>query len=257
MNELILIDASCMAYLIEAKLAGFNATDPQVREAMVAWVNERLWLNTANPCRVLWLLDSPPYWRSLYEPDYKGQRGARELDPTPCLNLIRSFPNAVAVASFEADDLAGWYCRNATERVWLLTTDSDWQGLISESVTMLSPIHEPRVRGKMEVWGWLSTRAKTLPKKYHPPYKMPQAINFDCAEIWAYKARFGDTGDNLPPGTARGLIDLLNPLQPIPAPLPNPEQFTAIAYNYSRAADFMRALPDLPFNPLRIGHEQI
>lgn len=252
----IIIDASAIAYIIEAKLTGFNSSDPEVREGMVIWLNERLWLNSATPCRTIWALDSTPYWRSRYEPEYKANRTPATLNIKPTMEIIKALPNAVAVQEFEADDIAGAYVQSIEGAVHLLTIDSDWQGLVSNRVTMFNPIYEPQIRRPIEAWGWLNTKAKAVPKKYYPPYRVPQVINFQPREIWRFKARFGDVGDNLRPGSAIGLLDLLDPLERVDT-LPDPTGFIALPYNHDRANAFMRALPDTPFNPIRYGADYV
>jgi 5'-3' exonuclease len=256
MISTIILDASCLAFIIESKLESFNAADPDAREGMIVWLNERLWLNSATPCRTIWALDSKPYWRSRYEPEYKANRPAPTLNINPTMAIIRELPNAVAIDEFEADDIAGAYVRELEGDIHLLTVDSDWQGLVSKTVTMFSPIHEPHVRCPLEAWAWLNSKAKKISRRYYPPYKVPNPIGFDPREIWRFKARFGDAGDNLPPGSALGLLDLLDPLER-PDSLPDVSLFPALPYNYDRANAFMRALPDTPFPPIRFGAEYV
>ena len=258
MIGLIIIDASCVAYLLESNIKGFNDPDPLTREGMIRWMDERLFLNSATPCKVVWALDCPPYWRSYYEPDYKAHRGKSNIDISPTLEIIRALPNAIEEPSYEADDVAAALCKQWEGQTLLLTSDSDWQGMISDDTWVLSPQFEPRIRGLTEAYGWLCTQHKKLSKYNQTRYRIPPIYDFDPRQIWAFKSQFGDSGDNLPPQTNPALIDLLEPLQDIATdyrPLLN--ELPALPYCSKRAAQYISALPDIPFNPIRMGNEFI
>jgi len=260
MNTL-LVDASCIAYFLEGCLERFGMLDNQdIRKALVLYIQERLFLNTAFSLSVVWCLDSKPYWRSRFEPEYKANRVGHKLDITPTLKLLQDLGcHTVSMAEFEADDIAA-----ALVRLWpgchhyLLTTDNDWSGMVGPNVTMISPLFEPRIREPVQVWGWLRGKYSKVAKCHRDKWLMPDVVGFDPKNVWRFKAVFGDAGDNLPPGCHPGLIDLFNPIiDPIELEF-DQEGFlesldSPVLFDESRAQQFARALPDLPFNPVRIG----
>jgi hypothetical protein len=110
---------------------------------------------------------------------------------------ILSFP------LFEADDVASLVVKVATENfvgVDLFTVDTDWLGLVSDSVKWLNMAHwSPRLRNNVEsISEWSEAR---LGVKISAP-----------EEIWEVKSIQGDKSDNLPPGTPLGLISLIEPM---------------------------------------------
>jgi hypothetical protein len=231
-----------------------------IRKALILFIQERLFLNTGFPVCPVWCLDSKPYWRSRFEPEYKGTRGGHKLDIQPTLDLLDELGCiTIGFPEFEADDIAA-----ALVKIWpslhhyLLTTDSDWSGMVGGNVTMLSPLFEPRVREPVHVWGWLKGKYAKLPKCQQRKWNMPGVVGFDPSMVWQFKSVFGDTSDNLPPGVHPGMIDLFNPIiDPLEQGFA-PEEFMQaldcpVSFDERRAQQFARSLPDLPFNPIRIG----
>lgn len=102
---------------------------------------------------------------------------------------------------YEADDIAGALVKmcDGDRYIWLLTIDTDWMGLISDSVGWFCLYgYNPRVRNSIETFNiWATSRLKTT-------FDKPQ-------DIYAYKALHGDRSDGLPVLSPIEVIDLLNP----------------------------------------------
>lgn len=277
MIRTLLIDASCIAYFLEGCLERFDMLDSQdARKALILYIQERLFLNSGWPLYPIWCLDSKPYWRSRFEPEYKCNRTGHRLDITPTLELLEELGCfTVGIPEFEADDIAAGLVKSFPSGGkdvpgggvfhYLLTTDNDWSGMVGSNVMMLSPLFEPRIRQPVHVWGWLRGKYAKIPKCQQVYWKLPDVVGFDCRTVWDFKIRFGDAGDNLPANCHPGLIDLFNPIVDVC----EDEEFDtvlsrlffeyfdsgAIQYNEQRAQQFARSLPDLPFNPIRLGVE--
>lgn len=164
-------------------------------------------------------LGSNNYWRNevvLSEglPRYKGNRNTEDR-PEAYNELHQS---AIAYLSnpqctipyfaeegFEADDWAGCIARltPGTNPIFLSTVDNDWLQLVNDKKQILfacSGQYKPRLRTEYEALMWAQGKGQLL----------------DCPRgIVDYKVQFGDAGDNLVPGSPRGVIDLLEPtMQP-------------------------------------------
>jgi len=259
MNTLI-IDASCIAYFLEGCLERFDMLDNQdARKALILYIQERLFLNSAFPLAPIWCLDSKPYWRSRFEPEYKANRTSHKLDISPTLDLLEDLGCVTeGYPEFEADDIAAAIVRMLPgSKHYLLSTDSDWSGMVGPNVTMISPLHEPRLREPVHVWGWLRGKYAQLPKCQQIKWQMPNVVEFQPEEVWHFKHIFGDAGDNLQPGCHPGMIDLFRPIvDPIEQGFSAENLLvieTAQSFDERRAQQFARSLPDLPFNPIRIG----
>lgn len=260
--DVLVVDASCIAYFLEGCLERFDMLENQdARKALILYIQERLFLNTPVPMSVVWCLDSKPYWRSRFEPEYKATRGKHSLDISPTINLLNTLGcYTLSCAEYEADDMASAVVRMLPgNQHYLLTTDSDWMGMIQDNVTMLSPLFEPRVREPVHAWGWLRGKYAKLPKCQQTKWAMPDVVGFDPRSIWGFKVVYGDQSDNLPPNCHPGLIDLFNPIvDPLKDSSFDPSNLmdcldTSIKFDERRAQQFARSLSDLPFNPIRIG----
>jgi 5'-3' exonuclease len=166
--------------------------------------------------------DSKPYWRSLYYPEYKGNRPPK----TDTFYSIKATGERLAQKlnipilseyGYEADDLAAAIVKNqlfcqslecqtpeekafADLEIRLWTVDSDWHQLVSKSVTWYNTgPWEPLIRGPREAKAWAKKRLKV-------DLEHPQ-------DIVPIKCIKGDKSDNLPPGTKPFFIDLFNPHQ--------------------------------------------
>jgi hypothetical protein len=161
---------------------------------------------------------NPPYWRRELFPAYKGNRGQKPdlfysvaqigLD---YINSNSSPLHYLTVPGYEADDLAGAlvYIKRqhqklpdgdpaiANRPIGLYTVDSDWLQLVGNGVTWYnSGPWEPRVRGASEAIVWAKKRLKVSISR-------PE-------QIVDTKMKQGDKSDNLPPGSPRYMIDLMN-----------------------------------------------
>jgi len=262
-EALLLIDASCMAYLIEGKLHEYQQHDnPDCRLAMIRWIDRRLFLASSFGVRPLWLIDSKPYWRSRYEPEYKATRHtSKRLDVSACLNAIAADCHTLGMAEFEADDLAGAIAGLGCE-AYLLSTDTDWSGLVSDCVTVLSPCHEPHIRQPIHVWSWLKKKHDQLPKYKQGRWQLPRYQEFEPRDVFRFKCIFGDASDNLPEGCHPGLIDLIEPIEKpnddiIKDALRVAMREPVVGFDLELANQFSRTLPVLPFNPISVGVEMI
>jgi hypothetical protein len=171
-----------------------------------------------------------PYWRKQMLPDYKAGRKQKTdsffsvaqeglnyaTDPKSPLYYL-------SVPGYEADDLAGALvkikrlCQSyigqyasqdsdldmsmvsqiADRELWLYTVDSDWLQLVGRGVTWYNTgPWEPRIRGPQEAIAWAAKRLKVT-------IQSPE-------EIVDTKMAQGDKSDNLPKGTKRKFIDLMN-----------------------------------------------
>lgn len=229
-----------------------------------------------------------PYWRSAYlaergYPIYKGNRpqakpfGFSEIVGIG-LAYVRS-PNSpmhyFSYPGYEADDLAGLICQLkansqtlvkskrikptgkasqpklspgrleldgdhllaiASREIALCTLDTDWLQLVSPDVTWYNTSHQqPRVRGEAEVLAYVSKQLKTSIDK-------PK-------QIVDVKAKRGDSSDNLPPGSPREVIDLLNP--------PKPHNLIATPVGLSMACLLANPKPNIRLDHLRQAREWI
>jgi len=107
----------------------------------------------------------------------------------------------LGVKGYEADDVAACVVAlmDGIDYVWLLTIDTDWLGLVSDSVGWFNlATYEPRVRASLTtVNQWSQARLGTT-------FETPR-------DIWDYKAKVGDASDKLPIFSPIEVIDLLNP----------------------------------------------
>lgn len=123
------------------------------------------------------------------------------------IRSIRQNPtwSMLAFAGYEADDIAAALVKmdDGKTPIWLLTVDTDWMGLISDNVSWFCMHgYPPRIRANIDdVNVWSQSRLKCV-------FDLP-------SDLWLYKARYGDSSDNLPMLSPIEVIDLLNP----------PEQF--------------------------------
>jgi hypothetical protein len=172
-----------------------------------------------------------PYWRKTElakanYPEYKGQRPQKTDRFLSVAQLGLEYIEKhgyhyISVPAYEADDIAGAavHCKRLAqatvqcqdckipaeieklaERPMLLyTVDTDWLQLVGNGVWWCNTgPWEPRVRGNKEAIEYTKKRLKAT---------------IGCAqEIVDVKMRQGDKSDNLPPGSPRWAIDLMNPL---------------------------------------------
>ena len=222
-----IIDASVVFHLINARLQQYALNSDNRRlyvQASLLWINALgmfPYYAGADGCTVIWVMDSKPYWRSQYYPDYKANRPSRSNEISFILEIFNDLKlPCMKVDGYEADDLAALFCvlfrrrplRSDWEQVYLLTIDSDWQGLIGEGITWVDVNnHEPRIRDSDVVHDWFVGQYFKQPKKWQRIWPLPDKCDFHPSDIWKWKVAVGDKADNLPPDCDYHLINLYEP----------------------------------------------
>ena len=142
---------------------------------------------------ILWLWDGKADFRFELYPEYKGNRSdtaeKREVKEKyhavedylrKCLSLLGVVQ--LIAPNYEADDLAAFYCRQATKKnrkVQLITGDGDWKQLVSKNVSWCDP------RTKLE--------------RFVDHTNFSQETGFDTpGKFLMHKALMGDSSDNIP-----------------------------------------------------------
>lgn len=218
-KRLFLVDASCFFYHIHNASIPYGMSEDELTKYAIdslLWVQKAgLFPESINRAQntVIWLTDSKPYWRTALLPIYKANRS----DPPEELSVIQDAFDylvrhglivSLSRQSYEADDLAAlfthlWRRRNTEKNSYreliYLTTDGDWQGLVSEGIywASLSGNQSPRVRNRALVHYWLSKSRSKASKKRQAMWSMPNLDEFECSDLWDWKAINGDPSDNL------------------------------------------------------------
>jgi len=112
--------------------------------------------------------------------------------------------NIIGVPRYEADDLAACFRvvndrLDQPNRLLLVTIDSDWMGLINDHTAWYC------------MTGWFPRVRSDFPSANTWAEKRLGSALDDYTDLWSLKVQQGDKSDNLPPGTPREVIDLLNP----------------------------------------------
>lgn len=237
LNPLVVIDCRVQVFLIMSKITAFKkhyATleDPEYEidspdyDQLIKSLILAHWLTTLND-PMPWLVRPSEgytvivvddykdkrgkYWRSKYVSEYKETRDHSQrtdlyyqiLDE---LKLLIANPKCkipmLREEGFEADDFAGalwreWNRLPFKRDVFFLTVDSDWKQLVGENSYFANAKPcEFRLQSYYEVL-----------RDYFDKGQIMQS----CAAISEFKALYGDSSDNLPPGSPRGVIDLVDP----------------------------------------------
>ena len=81
--KLIIIDTSCILHQISHLLATFGDNHESIYDysyLALQWINALSfcpqWSAQRDDFKVLWACDRKPYWRTDFEPEYKGHRGS-------------------------------------------------------------------------------------------------------------------------------------------------------------------------------------
>jgi 5'-3' exonuclease len=226
MKILQIVDASVLFYTFHhsSKTVDFS-NNTELHKSMVDFIDVGglyPFVNIGATINSVWLIDSKPYWKNLYEPEYKAHRRrpliAEQKDLF--LDAIRDKADYLEFENFEADDIAGAITRldlSQYDRVFYLTSDSDWMGLLDKEGTRycINPCSSTiKVKNSWFAFQWYRSKygeeSKIRQKQIN--YKIKRWGEFTPSEIFLYKAAFGDSSDNLPIGSCSGLIDLLNPI---------------------------------------------
>lgn len=185
--------------------------------------------------------DAFPYWRhgllwELYKVTYKGNRTAQpqrqelveglrgkmqdifKLWGINTLKLQASTIIANKIYGYEADDCIAGIIREIGgmyDGVFTLTVDSDYLPFTADpKVTWCcTGHHEPRIRNFDEALHWCKNAAQNRTPKYKLSYEWKSP-----AQLWDFKAQFGDSSDNINGnrkdkviGRYEPFVDLFNP----------------------------------------------
>ena len=254
----VLLDASNIFHLIYNNLSGFNNFNDEAIKDHLAYVNDRCWLVSNEELAIVWCLDSKPYWRSMFEPEYKCNRSH---DYEPAIQritqlLLESGYTYFREPKFEADDIVSAILHLTNfDKVYLASTDSDWLGLVTDKVIRVNPVYTPRLQGPNEVWAWLTKKVQDAPKKHR--LNPPQLEGFECSQVWSLKTILGDSADNLPPGTDLGMISLNEPFIKLWERPHFQHQVEALklepkAFQQNKSSHYARVCLDLPITPFRV-----
>ena len=146
--------------------------------------------------KIIILADGGSTYRKNIYPDYKANRKDRYADQTEAEKqefeqFLAEFANAFKRLQdkghliekhkgLEADDLAAWIVGKRKEfgidEIWLISSDKDWDLLISDDVSRFSTV----------------TRKETTVHNWDEHY------SFDKEYFLTFKCLAGDTGDNIP-----------------------------------------------------------
>ena len=217
-DTLVLLDTSELLHRMFSICERYQNFEPAFITGMIDYIGSGSFLLLPNrDYKIIFLLDSiEPYWRFDFCPEYKGKRSppsdAYLSFRSLVLEYIQENFSYIYERTFEADDLAGAIVRlvEGTE-IFLFASDSDWQGLVSDRVTMISH-YLPAVRNPLTVWLWLVRKREKQGKKMKSLWILPLFQVFNCREVWQWKSATGDRSDNLSPGCPLGLISLLEPI---------------------------------------------
>jgi 5'-3' exonuclease len=276
--KLALIDTNCLAHKSIQIADKYALTDEQKQIyfcAVIMWADSLGFvpkLRDRDDTFSCWLTDSKPYWRNTYAEDYKAGR-ERSYETHASLDLFHSCFDlcdvpVLAFPGYEADDIAGaivklWSQgeRNINE-LFLVTVDSDWQGLVIEdNVCWLNMLdYEPRARRTIETYQWLCKDWNKAAKYKQRAFELPSFSEYSSTDIWKWKGASGDKSDNIKPGAGHWITDLFE--QPAQFNLANHSKqliFEFIGRNLIRRHDwfhaeqlvYSRGLP-LPIEPIDI-----
>jgi len=246
MNNILFLDTSAFIYRIAHFCKRYNTFTPNLIKLNFQFLNEARFLLLSNDDRnkVIWCLDCEErdYWRKTYAPEYKAQRKATLDEPTynlvtKCFHSLKHQFSYLECPGFEADDLVALgvslFEQTAHEscHCYIVSPDSDWQGLVGDRVTFVTPTFIPYVRRKKEVYEYLVKSWAKQSKVKRRLWSLPAYEDFKPSDIWVWKSKVGDRSDNLPAGTNISLIDLHDPLETLP------KSYVDIAYDQiSKAA---------------------
>lgn len=172
--------------------------------------------------------DSKPYWRYAELKKlgviYKGKRGSGKVAYSEFIPLITTYlesflaKNGIYVMyrdGYEADDIAGALSQISERSTNLITSDFDWIPLANRKGITWSNTREAKVRSLHSdnaldfIKNHKSYNSTIAQKEFTVGMK-------DVSDLWRWKARFGDSSDNIPPDKEYSdkflpFIDLHNP----------------------------------------------
>ena len=252
--KLAIFDTNCLAHkcVRSAHSAGLSEEDERIYyTTVIMWADALGFvpkLRDRDDVTSCWITDSKPYWRTKYKLDYKGNRKKRTDEVKTSLDIFEQcFELAdiplLGIPQYEADDIAGaivklWEkSQRNFDELFLVTVDSDWQGLVvDDSVCWLNLLnYAPRARRTPEVYQWLVKDYNKSPKYKKKAWELPSFYDFSSAQIWEWKGVSGDKADNIEAADGHWLTDLFE--QPPQWNLANHSQtqiFKFIATNQRR-----------------------
>lgn len=228
--KLVIIDASVIVFQIVSALESrfgaqaSSSVDARIyAESAIDFINQNGWLPGLHgqKCKVIWVCDRKPYWRSMLHPEYKAHRKSKpESFDMVMRTLEKANISAIGFPGYEADDVAAAIIRlwlasrnNLISQIYLATVDSDWCGLVLDPNIFWCNTrdYQPRLRTRTEIYQWLCSKWNKQSKKKQRLWLLPSFPDFTCSNIWDWKVATGDKADNLDADSARHLIDLIHP----------------------------------------------
>lgn len=212
--------------------------------------------------------DSKPYWRTQVYDQYKANRKAVpeqlytriKYSIAVADNLIQRLKLGYSVGfdNFEADDIAAAYAKmwrygkyGEDTLLVLDTSDSDWSGLVNDDKQIvwveINTAFTPYIRDEAGFQVWCKNKKPVI--KCDKP-----------ADIYRWKQKKGDAGDNLFAGCDFNLIDLIAPTVNLfdeYLPVPNYYQHLSQVDNFlvqsnTYIATMTNAAKRTKFNQIRI-----
>lgn len=208
-KRITVVDTSVIIYDIENRLRGYQL-GPQSIEAATHHYLKLMVCGCYFPhTNIILALDTKvdgAYWRHNYlKPHGIKYKDGRKEKRKEWFTVAKAYLEAAASISipivgfpgYEADDVAALICQ-LTDNVDLYTVDTDWMQLINprRGIRWLNTARwKPRLRDNIDAindWGKLGNLSR-------------------ATDIINVKVKEGDKSDNLPPGSPREVIDLINP----------------------------------------------
>jgi hypothetical protein len=140
-----------------------------------------------------------------------GYKGNRKPCPYKQMakKMINKISKAVVIDNYEADDVAtAALFAFPRRRIFLCTIDTDWLQLVDERVTWLCMKgYKPQYRDPVGGMEWFKAAISKGTKAGQERFADIDSLR----DIVPWKMFSGDKSDNLPKGSPREVIDLLNP----------------------------------------------
>lgn len=250
-NSLVIIDTNAFLHSVITVIDRGNYSQKEKDNIMVfnaMYMLSGAFLDKILPypyreIEIVFAMDLQPYWRkaplSKIGCNYKNKRNPqshRAIAVEPYKEFLYNFlmeeydlplftmfvdkkTDNEQLVGFEADDIAAGIVLTRHQnykKIFVLTDDNDWLPFVQfPNVTWLG-IHNrlPRIRDEEITLEWLRTTSHETQKT-----KERKAYQFNhLSDLWAFKAYFGDTSDNIPGdkkdktlGRYIEFIDLFNP----------------------------------------------
>ena len=142
-----------------------------------------------DPTRVIFIFDGhggSTNKRYLY-PEYKTNRHITKISNWDAYDLNCLPVDLLIIDKIEADDVIGYLAKEFSEKVTILSTDKDYLQLVSDKVTVYSPIK----------------------KKFYTPKAVKEEYGISAGNFLTHKILLGDKSDNVPGVRGLGLKTLI------------------------------------------------